>query len=1213
MRKPVSNQRRAASRAVLCTAGLFVVLLVALVSTAGAAAKSRIEVPQRAMGLLHDQCLSCHNEEKKKGGLSMHSRTALLRGGDSGKVISSGKPGASLLFKSIQPDADPHMPPKKQLSTNQIEIVRRWIAEGVKWDEAAMRGEKPVREVKLEPLPPGRAPVVALALAPDGRLLAIGRGQRILVHDTLATNFPVVADFEAHRDAVRALAWSPDGRTLASGAFRELTLWDTNGFKANWSVRTGWVGRVTALRFSSYGGALVAADSAIAESGWIRLFAAGSGKPTAAWLAHADSIYDLAVSPDGGMLATAGGDKVIKLWEVISQREIARLEGHAGAVTGLGFNTNGTELVSVSLDKQLKIWDVKTRESTLTIGGRKQGFNAAAWSANGGAVVAVDDGGQVDSFKNFKRHSGEQSSATADEKQLGRWPESLHAVAVSADGMRAFTGGQDGVVHAVSSEGKTLAKLRQPEGVADNSSSSSSRGHEAPIVGKKSKAKKDQSLLTSAATSDGARLEADGSSPSFVRDVMPLLARAGCAAGSCHAKADGQNGFKLSVFNYDLKSDFAEIVKEGRGRRVFPAAPDESLLLLKSTLAVEHGGGQRIEPGSPTHDTLLRWIRGGMIYQHTNEPALVRVDVEPREQRYKKGAKQPLRVTAHYTDDTTRDVTALADYSASDKEIAAVDETGIVRVGQLSGESAVVARYMGFVDASRITIPADRLLPEERYTALPRNTFIDDLAWAQFRKLGLFPSEPCTDAEFLRRSTLDTIGVLPSADEARAFLADQNPRKRELWIERLLAHPAYADFWANKWADLLRPNPDRVGVKSVFTLDQWLRESFRANKPYDQFAREILLAEGSNHRDGPAVIYRDRREPSDLTTMFSQLFLGVRMECAKCHHHPNEKWSQDDFYQFAAFFGTVTHKGAGLSPPISAGNETFYFAPGGTVKHPLTDEVMKPRPPEGSFADDPKADPRRALVEWLTAEKNPFFARAAVNRVWAGFFGRGFVDPVDDFRVSNPVVNEPLLNAVAADFSKHGYDLKHLVRRILQSRLYQLSSEPNEWNLTDTKNFSRSLRRRLPAEALLDAVVDVTGVPEEFNGVAPGARAMQTWSYKIGSHFLDAFGRPNSSSDCPCERDLRTSVVQSLHMMNSKALQTKLTQSTGRAAKLAASTRSPEDIVTELYFTLFNRPPTDADLKTATAAFAAKDATRQTATEDVFWALLNSAEFVFNH
>ncbi len=1161
--------------------------------------KFKLDVPQRAMALLHDQCLSCHNAEKTKGGLAMHSRAALLKGGDNGKVVTSGKPEASLLFKALQPDADPHMPPKKQLSTNQIEIVRRWIAEGAKWDEAALRGEKRVREVKFESLPAKYAPSVAVALAPDGRLLALGRGARIVVHDTLATNFPVVADFEAHRDVVRALAWSPDGRTLASGAFRELTLWDTNGFHANWTVRTGLVGRVTALRFSSYGGVLAAADSSVSESGWVRLFVSDSGMPMAAWLAHGDVIHDLAVTPDGGMLATAGGDKLIKLWELISQREVARLEGHAGAVTGIGFNTNGTELVSVSADKQLKVWDVKTRESTLTIGGGRPPFNALAWAVGGSAVVTADDSGRLLRFANFKRHTGEQSSATADEKQLGRWTESLHAVAVSADGKRAFAAGQDGMVYAVNSDGKLLATLRRTENVAAESPSSSRRGDEADAGGTE---RPEIRLLTSAATS-----------PSFIRDVLPLLSKAGCAAGSCHAKAEGQSGFKLSVFNYDPKSDFAEIVKEGRGRRVFPAAPDESLLLLKPTLAVEHGGGQRIEPGSPTHETLLRWIRGGMIYQHTNEPALVRVDVEPREQRYKKGAKQPLRVTAHYSDGSTRDVTGLADYSASDKEIATVDEHGAIRIGQLSGESAVVARYMGFVDAARITIPADRLLAEERYTALPKNNFIDDLAWAHLRKLGLFPSGLCTDTEFLRRSTLDTIGRLPTAAEAKAFFADSSPRKRQQWIDHLLAHPAYADFWANKWADLLRPNPDRVGVKSVFTLDQWLRESFRANKPYDQFAREILLAEGNNHRDGPAVVYRDRREPSDLTTMFSQLFLGVRMECAKCHHHPNEKWSQDDFYQFAAFFGTVKHKGAGLSPPISAGNETFYFAPGGTVKHPLTEEVMKPRPPDGEFPEDTKTDPRRALVAWLTGEKNPFFARAAVNRVWASFFGRGFVDPVDDFRASNPIVNEPLLDALAADFAQHGHDLKHLMRTLLASRLYQLSSTPNESNLTDTKNFSRSLRRRLPAEVMLDAVMDVTGVPEEFNGVAPGARALQTWSYKISSHFLDAFGRPNSSSDCPCERDLRTSVVQSLHMMNSKGLQAKLTHGKGRVATLAASQRPPEEIVTELYFATFNRPPTDAELKTATAAFTGKDASRQIATEDVLWSLLNSPEFVFNH
>src|SRR6185436_17566134 len=405
---------------------------------------------------------------------------------------------------------------------------------------------------------------------------------------------------------------------------------------------------------------------------------------------------------------------------------------------------------------------------------------------------------------------------------------------------------------------------------------------------------------------------------------------------------------------------------------------------------------------------------------------------------------------------------------------------------KLSGQGVVVARFMGLVDAARITLPADRMLPKKRYETLPVNNFIDELAYAHFQKLGLFPSEGCTDAEFIRRSSLDAIGTLPTPEEARAFLADADPAKRRRWINHLLAQPAYGDYWANKWADLLRPNPDRVGVKSVFTLDQWLRESFRASKPYDQFVREIILAEGSNHRDGPVVVYRDRRDPPELTTMFSQLFLGMRMECARCHHHPNEKWSQDDFYQFAAFFGPLKQKGGGLSPPISGTTETFYFAPGRTVKHPVTDEVMKPRPPDGPPVDaSADSDPRRALADWLTDPNNPFFAKAAVNRIWAAFFGRGFVEPVDDFRISNPASNEPLLNALAQDFARHGYDLKHLMRTILESHLYQLSSTPNEFNLADTKNFSRSYRRRLPPEVLLDAVNDVTGLPDEFQGTPP--------------------------------------------------------------------------------------------------------------------------------
>jgi hypothetical protein len=704
--------------------------------------------------------------------------------------------------------------------------------------------------------------------------------------------------------------------------------------------------------------------------------------------------------------------------------------------------------------------------------------------------------------------------------------------------------------------------------------------------------------------------------PTFTRDILPILSKAGCNAGACHAKPDGQNGFHLSVFSYDPKSDYDAIVKGARARRVFPSAPEESLLLLKATNTIPHEGSDRFAKDSDAFRTVARWMRTGLTYHAEKEPVPVRLEVTPRERRYKQGGAQRLLVHARYSDETVRDVTALASFNTNDKEIAKVSEEGRITIGESPGQAVIVARFMGLVGDSQIVVPTERLLPSEKYTQLPVNNFIDQYAYARFQQLGLFPSEVCTDAEFLRRATLDTLGILPTVEEARAFLDDTDPQKREKLIDRLLAHPSFGDYWANRWADLLRPNPDRVGVKGVYILDQWLRESFRSNKPYDQFVRELVAAEGNNHRDGPAVVYRDRRDPPELATMFSQLFLGVRLECAKCHHHPNEKWGQDDFYRMAAFFGPVKQKGAGISTPISGGNETFFFSSSRNVKHPVTGEIMDPQPPDGPSmkpADD--SDPRVALIEWMTKSENPFFAKAIANRIWAAFFGRGIVDPVDDFRLSNPPSNPALLEALAQEVIANKYDLKALMRMIMRSRLYQLSATPNEWNRGDTRNFSRAYRRRLPAEVITDAVADVTGVPDRYEGMPPGSRALQTWTYKIDSRTMDAFGRPNSSSDCPCERDTRPSIVQSLHLTNSRSLHEKLKSSdpAARVQQLAAGNRKPAEIVTDLYLACYSRKPTDEELDLATAAFAAENASPRSATEDIAWALLNSAEFVFNH
>jgi hypothetical protein len=717
-------------------------------------------------------------------------------------------------------------------------------------------------------------------------------------------------------------------------------------------------------------------------------------------------------------------------------------------------------------------------------------------------------------------------------------------------------------------------------------------------------------------------LAARSSEINFPNDVMPVISRLGCNAGACHAKPAGQAGFKLSVFAYDPKSDFRSIVKDARGRRIFPAAPDESLLLKKPTLAVEHGGGLRLKKDSAAYALLLRWLEQGTPYASANDPTLLGVEVYPREGRYRFKAVQPLLVRAKYSDGSFRDVTHLAEFVANEKELARVDESGTVRVGELPGEAVIVARYMGLVDVARVTIPADRALPDSVYASLPVNNFVDRLVYDRLKALAIEPSAGCTDAEFLRRASLDAAGVLPTPEQARAFLEDADPDKRNRLIDRLLAGPNYADHWANKWGDLLRPNPFRAGVKSVYMIDQWLRESFRQNKPYDRFVRELLTAQGSTHRPTPVAFYKDRREPVDITTFVSQVFLGVRLECAKCHHHPNEKWGQEDFYQFAAYFGQIRRKGQGISAPISGEAEYVFFAPAGDnsrgergeVRHPLTGETMKPKAPDAPAEPiPPDRDPREALAAWMSSPQNPFLARAVVNRVWGELMGRGIVHPVDDFRASNPPSNPALLDALAKDFVDHGYDLKHLIRTIMRSHVYQLSSIPGPGNVRDTRNFSRFYRRRPAAEVALDAVCDLTGVPENLQGLAPGSRAVQVWNNRLDSDFLDAFGRPNPSADPPCERERESSVVQALHLMNSTRLMSKISNPAGRAAKLAESDRKPEEIVAELYLAAYSRPPTAEETRIAVEAFSAPGATRKSATEDILWALINSAEFVFNH
>ena len=702
---------------------------------------------------------------------------------------------------------------------------------------------------------------------------------------------------------------------------------------------------------------------------------------------------------------------------------------------------------------------------------------------------------------------------------------------------------------------------------------------------------------------------------SFINEVMPLLAKAGCSAGACHAKPEGQNNFKLSVFGYDQQLDYNEIVKDVRSRRVFLAAPEESLLLLKATGQIAHDGGARFSKESQEYRTILAWIQQGAPFDGPSVPRLKNIRVEPREFELQPGGSRQLKVLATFSDGSTREVTKLALYQSNEKDLVTVDEFGKLSAAQATGEAVIVVNYMGAVDVVRPVLPRATKLAPQYFEGLPVFNELDRLIYKRLQSVGAAPSGQCSDAEFIRRSALDSIGRLPTLEEVIAFHGDRSPDKRNRWIEKLLADSNYADHWAVKWGDLIRPNPSRVGVKPVFLLDLWLRDMFRRNVRYDQMVKELLLAEGSSHQYGPVAVFRDKRDPVDASGFVSQIFLGVRMECARCHHHPSEKWTQEDYYQLAAFFGKMRSRGQGISAPISGEAEVWWFDSGGKgVLHPITEAVMVPKAPEGpEFAYEKNVDPRLQLVEWMIGEGNPFFAKAIVNRIWGEFFGKGIVDPVDDFRASNPPSNPELLEWLAKDFVLHGFDLKHLMKTIMESAAYQRSSEVNDSNLTDQRNFARSLRRRLPAEVLSDAVCDLTGVRDEFTGLAPGSRAVQTWNHKLSSEFLDAFGRPNASLECPCERERKPTVVQSLHLMNSAGLQSKLASPKGRLAQYLAVQKPPVEIIRDVYLSAFSREPLEEEMAAALIHFSKLNTDTKTVAEDLVWALVNTAEFVFNH
>lgn len=698
----------------------------------------------------------------------------------------------------------------------------------------------------------------------------------------------------------------------------------------------------------------------------------------------------------------------------------------------------------------------------------------------------------------------------------------------------------------------------------------------------------------------------------FEADIQPLLTRFGCNAGACHGKSRGQNGFALSLLGFDSDFDHAALVREARGRRIQTESPANSLLLRKATGQMPHGGGKKLDPNGPYYRLIAEWIASGAPRTPADAPRIVKVLAEPPARTLKPGESVKLKVVAVYSSGERRDVTDGSAFQSNDNTVASVAGEGVVKAGALPGEAAIMARYMNHIAVTAITIPLSGSPTGDAYAVLESGHPIDGHVRDKLKVLGITPSALASDTTWLRRAHLRLIGRLPSPEEVLAFLADKSPDRRGKVIDTLLERPEYADFWANKWADLLRPNPYRAGIKATRSLDSWLRQAFRSNMPYDRFATELVTAQGTSWHNGAVVIFRDRPEPVEIASMVSQIFLGVRLDCAKCHNHPFEVWSQDDFYGFAAFFSRIGRKGQGLSPPISGGEESIFTRDTGTLKHGRTGEPVETKLLAGASVTVPSGeDPRVALAGWMTDPANPWFPKVMANRVWRELMGQGIVEPVDDIRATNPATNGALLDFLAGQFRKGGYDIKKLIRLVATSRTFALSSVPNDRNAGDLRNFSRYYRERLRAETLLDAVNDILGVEETFSAMPPGSRAVELWTFRASSLFLDTFGRPDPNQDPPCERTSDSTTPQVLHLMNSPAVNGKFSQEKARPAALAASGQTNEAIVDKAYLLAYGRLPSAKEKAEALKVFSVSGKTRKAAVEDLFWALLNTPEFVF--
>jgi len=693
---------------------------------------------------------------------------------------------------------------------------------------------------------------------------------------------------------------------------------------------------------------------------------------------------------------------------------------------------------------------------------------------------------------------------------------------------------------------------------------------------------------------------------SFKTDTLAALNKSGCNMGACHGSPSGKGGFRLSLRGFDPPLDILTLRSEFFGRRANVLKPDDSLILRKPLMEIAHGGGRRLVKGDASWRALHGWIAEGLQLDKDGTADLERIEVGPPARILRQDAdRQQLYVNGYFSDGTVRDLTALTVFSSSNESVATVAPSGLVeKIGR--GETAILARYLDKMSTSYVTFLED--VPGFKWTNPAENNFVDRLVFKKLQQLQILPSDLCSDEEFLRRAYLDLTGRLPKIEETLAFLAEKSGDKRAQLVDQLLTEEDFAEFWTLKWSDILRSNSKKVTATGVHKFQRWIQDGILTDKGLDQFASELLTARGSVFENPAANYWRASRDPNDATETTAQLFLGIRIQCAKCHNHPFERWSQDNYYGIAAAFTRI-----GRQKGAKTDEEIIHVTRSGDVKQPRTGQTMKVHLLLTGDVDVPaEQDRRKVFADWLTAGDNPFFARACVNRVWGHLMGRGIVDPVDDFRDSNPPSNAELMNELASQFVKNGFSRKWAIRTIMASRTYQLSSKKNDFNANDEIYASHATTRLLSAEQLLDAICQVTNVPENFSGLPVGTRAVALPDPPTNHYFLKVFGQPQREMACQCERSSESNLSQALQMINGPTVHNKLRAENGRIHKMIQEKKSDDDIIRTLYLAALSRVPVEAEIAASKKHIAASS-DRKLALEDVGWAILNSKEFLFQH